>query len=344
MKTKLLILSCLLFAFGRINAQVSLPFYEGFDYPGDASLVSPAGNLGPWLSTFTTDAGGDPKVISEPIWTLPTGIPTPTGSAVEFTGGSDDPVIIFADQGTTGFIYSSFVFRVTDQSLVTDKNGGFIYSFGKVASNGTSYNYTSAVYLKNIDANSFYIGVSETNKTDVAVFSTTPSTIDTDYFIVIAYDITNATSKIWINPVANTVEPIESLNTSGDAATGRRDNIVCVRISLESNAKTPTTILDEIRIGNTWEAVTAQAPLSVAKNELESKIKLYPNPAKDYIAIESNSVKISSVEIFDLLGKRVKSQSQLSDSRIQISDLSKGLYILKINAEEGSVSKKVVIE
>lgn len=333
-------------------AQVTLPYYEGFNYPVTADpdpltlLVSPSGNLGPWLSTFTTNTNGDPFMVASPFWSgLPNQLAlSQTGEAIQFQGGSDDPVIPIPDQGSSGLIYSSFIFKVTDQSLVTDTNGGFIYSFGKVNSGNNGYNYCSAVYLRKTSETTFNVGVSETNSTSVAAWSPTTFNVNDDVFVVIAYDIANQLSKIWINPNISGVEPAPTVDTSADSSTGSRNNIVVVRLSLESNARTPTTILDEIRIGNTWQSVTGQAPLSVTENELSSKLKIYPNPAKDVISIETDNVKISSVELFTLLGQKVKSQSSLTDNKLSVSDLSKGIYLLKVSAEGSSTTKKIIIE
>lgn len=345
MKKLLLIILTLFFTISEINSQVTLPYYEGFDYADDAQLTDPGGNQGDWLATYTSD-GSDPFVIDSHSWTLPTGLPAQTGRAIEFQGGSEDPVLTFPAQGNTGFIYSSFVFRVATQEDVTDTNGGFIYSFGKVNSDNDGFNYTSAVYLRKIDETTFNIGVSETNSTSKAVFSPNVFSIGTDYFIVISYDIANETSYMWINPVSVSAgsEPAPDLNTSSDSDTGSRDDIVVVRLSLESNSRTPETNLDEIRIGNTWAEVVTNPALSVAKNELGSKIKVYPNPAKDKVTIETNNVNLTSVEVYDLLGKKVFEQNKLSNNTIDISDLSNGIYMLKLNSENKSITKKLIVK
>ncbi|MDO7173272.1 T9SS type A sorting domain-containing protein [Mariniflexile sp. AS56] len=346
MKKTLLFIFTLCFTISEMNAQVSLPYYESFNYTVGGSLVSTTGNLGPWLSTYTTNINTDPVIVASPTWTLPTGLPAAAGNAIEFQGGSDDPVITFAAQGDTGSIYSSFVFKITDQSSVTSTSGGFIYSFGKVNSNSNGFNYASAVYIRKISATQFNIGVSETNSSAVAAFSPTAFNINTDYFIVISYDIANQTSYMWINPasVSASTEPVPTLNTSTDAATGTRNDIVVVRMSLESNANTPTTVFDEIRIGKTWASVVTNPTLGVSKNNLDSKLKIYPNPAQDFITVESNSVKISSVELYNLIGQKVKSQSVLKDNKLNVSDLSKGMYLLKVNTEDSSATRKILID
>jgi hypothetical protein len=323
---------------------VTLPHYEGFDYADDAQLTSGSGNQGDWLATYTSD-GSDPYVIDSPTWSLPTGLPAQTGRAIEFQGGSEDPVLTFEPQGDSGFVYSSFVFNVTTQEDVTDSNGGYIYSFGKINSGMNGFNYASTVYLKKIDDNTFNIGVGETNSTSRAEFAPTAYSIGTDYFIVISYDIANEISNIWINPtsVSASTEPTPDISTT-DTTTGSRDDIVVVRLSLESNSRTPETILDEIRIGNTWAEVVANPGLGVVENELASNLRVYPNPASDFITIQSNNVEISSVKFYDILGKNVLSQNRLTNNRLDVSSLKSGVYFMKINSNANTITKKIIIE
>lgn len=57
------------------------------------------------------------------------------------------------------------------------------------------------------------------------------------------------------------------------------------------------------------------------------KVSLYPNPAKDFIVLES----AKSVKIYNMVGSVVKSFNDMKDSKINISDLPAGIYIVKIN-------------
>ncbi len=76
-----------------------------------------------------------------------------------------------------------------------------------------------------------------------------------------------------------------------------------------------------------------------------SNIKLFPNPAKDILTIQTtNGIKIASVEVFDILGKQII-KSELQNNTLNVSELTQGMYIVKMISEEGnSISQKVVIE
>jgi Secretion system C-terminal sorting domain len=78
---------------------------------------------------------------------------------------------------------------------------------------------------------------------------------------------------------------------------------------------------------------------------LDSKFSIIPNPANDFVNISnSENIKVSSVKITDLNGRVVKQSSfdSVSDFKINVSDLSSGIYMMNINSNEGSVTKKII--
>lgn len=85
------------------------------------------------------------------------------------------------------------------------------------------------------------------------------------------------------------------------------------------------------------------ATLSV-NDEIASKFNIYPNPAKDFINIESRNINISSVNVFNILGTKVIEQKELTNSKLDVSALSNGIYFLKISADNGTVTKKFIVE
>ncbi|MFC0603639.1 T9SS type A sorting domain-containing protein [Winogradskyella pulchriflava] len=71
-----------------------------------------------------------------------------------------------------------------------------------------------------------------------------------------------------------------------------------------------------------------------------TNLSIYPNPASEYITIESNKA-LDAIEFYDVLGKPVL---QTLDSRIDISALSAGIYIVKLSMGNKSISKKIVVQ
>ena len=86
------------------------------------------------------------------------------------------------------------------------------------------------------------------------------------------------------------------------------------------------------------------APTASVSNLSASDFAIYPNPANDVVTIESNNLDISGVTIYNFLGASVYSNASFNGGQINVSSLNKGVYILKIEATGGILTKKLVIE
>ncbi len=86
--------------------------------------------------------------------------------------------------------------------------------------------------------------------------------------------------------------------------------------------------------------------LGVNENSFEASISLSPNPVKNVLSISVTSdTTINAYEIFDVNGKVVKAMnSNSSISEINVSELSIGNYILKLQSDKGVASKKFIKE
>lgn len=69
--------------------------------------------------------------------------------------------------------------------------------------------------------------------------------------------------------------------------------------------------------------------------------RMYPNPTADFINIKAKTA-ISNVKIYSTLGRLVKDVT--AENRIDISDLSAGYYIVKIQDELGHLGVKKLIK
>ncbi len=75
----------------------------------------------------------------------------------------------------------------------------------------------------------------------------------------------------------------------------------------------------------------------------DSRISVYPNPASNYVNIFSKTA--GTMDIYNISGLLVKSNKiNNSVKRVDISDLSSGIYIIKVNMENQSFTQKLVIE
>ena len=80
----------------------------------------------------------------------------------------------------------------------------------------------------------------------------------------------------------------------------------------------------------------------------EKKIKIYPNPANDYIDIELENFKENnniSLKIYDILGNIKIVKDNYKAERINISILGKGMYFVDVYGEKGRIEvEKFVVE
>lgn len=76
----------------------------------------------------------------------------------------------------------------------------------------------------------------------------------------------------------------------------------------------------------------------------KSNFKIFPNPVRDILTIESNLAGSVDAAVFDLLGKKVLNQkSTFSKFEIDLSSIESGSYILKITQEGKTEMKKIIV-
>ncbi|WP_288447193.1 T9SS type A sorting domain-containing protein [uncultured Chryseobacterium sp.] len=78
-----------------------------------------------------------------------------------------------------------------------------------------------------------------------------------------------------------------------------------------------------------------------SKNLTSDNVTISPNPASDFINIDSGKEKIISWELFDISGRSVLKGNS---SQVNVQSLPKANYILKINTVNKQVSKKVTVK
>jgi hypothetical protein len=87
------------------------------------------------------------------------------------------------------------------------------------------------------------------------------------------------------------------------------------------------------------DTFTVTRPSLAVSNANNAKVSIYPNPATDYLKLNASS-KISSVEIFDMSGKKVV--TQLVDNTVDVKSLAKGSYVIKIQDQNGTSTQKFI--
>ncbi|RLD38678.1 MAG: hypothetical protein DRI74_03095 [Bacteroidetes bacterium] len=233
----------MLLSIGVLNAQVSLPHYEGFDYTTGETL----GEQANWTNLNT----GDEVLISDGSLSY-TDFISSTGNSISFNGKGFDPQLQF-DEVTSGTVYTSFLFKVTDQSAMTDlSDGGYFAVLG---------NYDARLWVKpNPEASgtTFDIGFGWESSNPAAVSSTTYNVGDV-ILAVMSYNIDNNELSAWINPNssdfgASTAPTATLTSTDSDDVT----SLSAFVVRQDSDGETPFMVMDELRIGTSWADVTSE--------------------------------------------------------------------------------------
>lgn len=94
--------------------------------------------------------------------------------------------------------------------------------------------------------------------------------------------------------------------------------------------------------------------LGIGVNEIsniENEILVYPNPANDHFEIKSlnNFTDRIEVELYDVIGKKIMTQSVVSNTmKLNCETLGQGIYLMRItigiNKASSTIIKKVIIE
>ena len=88
----------------------------------------------------------------------------------------------------------------------------------------------------------------------------------------------------------------------------------------------------------------------VEEQELSKNIMLFPNPAQDFITIQTDALDVSeiSLKVYDILGNTVAADLHCQNAGnnqlvVNLSSLEKGMYFITISTGKHSVTKKVTL-
>ncbi|MEN3324442.1 T9SS type A sorting domain-containing protein [Mariniflexile soesokkakense] len=369
MKKTLLLICTVLFTWSLTFAQVYV--FEPFDYGNTGTSLLDGTRTNPSTSTtwnnYSAGSPLDMTVETDPGWALDQAFDlNPTGNAVYWQGGGEDGELDFpAVSGDGKSIYFSFLLDVVGWATTTSGHVPEQYRHVSLGINDSG-NVGPGIHIGPTAAGGdmkFRIALGESDRSQAGEFAwypteytytdlgTDPSPTVNQFFIVIKFTINNdfladgvtptGTGYMWINPTIASGEPAPDVTHK--SLTRNRTSFQSVLLQASSNNRNPASYVDEIRVTGSWEEALGLPALSVSKNEIEG-LKVYPNPAKDYLTIESNATKISSIEMYNVLGAKVLSSKALVNNKLNVSTLSRGVYVLRINADASSSTRKIVIE
>jgi len=187
------------------------------------------------------------------------------------------------------------------------------------------------------------------------------SIFTSELYTVTAQDVNNGYIDI---PVANNIgwDPINNTSTWENVTLGIGGYYAAIELYSGGNTY-DIRILDDNTVGQpAWSsaiwypgdqsysngnafAIRMNMGANVGINEsVLNKVSIYPNPTSDVLNISTNSNELSKLTIKDISGKIVLSQKFNTKVTISIENYSKGVYLIDIKNNLGTVSEKISVQ
>ncbi|MDB4324440.1 T9SS type A sorting domain-containing protein [Crocinitomicaceae bacterium] len=83
--------------------------------------------------------------------------------------------------------------------------------------------------------------------------------------------------------------------------------------------------------------------VGVIKEELDDKIKIYPNPSNGIFNVSVKDIDLNLIQVYNTIGQTVYYSSFSSQGNIDIVGLSSGYYILEISGNSKMIRRKIII-
>lgn len=294
-----------------------LPLYENFDYGGSSgSLITVSG--GNWTTHSGTANQVSYTTSSLSMASYPS---SGIGGSVTIIGSNSEDVNRAFTTQISGVVYMSALVNI---SAVTTGN-----YFMHLKDDGN--NFMARVSAKDDGTGKILFGIAASS---TLVYGTTPFDLNTTYLVVASYNIDNGASNLYVLSSPPATEPL-----TPEATDSGTSGIPISSVALRQSGSIPTATIDGIQIGTTWSS----AVLSTKTNKIDG-FAMYPNPTSlGYVNISSKSQTAMKVGVYDILGKQVINQT-VTNNRLEVSNLTTGIYIMKISQDDATTTKKLVIK
>jgi hypothetical protein len=123
---------------------------------------------------------------------------------------------------------------------------------------------------------------------------------------------------------------------TNESATDKTKTVIFfdAQMAASADAADDVFMIDDITFGEFASLSTSNVSIS--------DVSVYPNPAKDFVNISAGE-KIDSATIYDLTGRIVKRSNPNKEIfNFNISDLSNGVYLVKLNAGDKESTVKLI--
>ncbi|MFK5891219.1 MAG: T9SS type A sorting domain-containing protein [Flavobacteriaceae bacterium] len=130
---------------------------------------------------------------------------------------------------------------------------------------------------------------------------------------------------------------------------GNNQNIASANFNAGGNSGLAEIIVDDVAYASTnWTNVDAgitfstAGTLGVEEAILNSKIVVYPNPTQGLLNVQlSSEYTIENLSIYSVMGKQLKFYNSVQRV-IDLHNLSKGVYFIRIKTDKGTLTKKII--
>ncbi|RRA95253.1 T9SS type A sorting domain-containing protein [Paenimyroides viscosum] len=227
----------------------------------------------------------------------------------------------------------------------------------KVGNGATNISFANLINLKNIYLdNPILSSFDATPLTSLEELELDNTTLDVPAREIRELDFSNSPkfNYLFVRELRN-LERISLRNNQASAVSiilyAGSDYNICIEVDDPLDATNNLPPYDNWSI--TWDGVhdytnfyfSDVCTLNIEKFVNEN-FKIYPNPAIEYVSIEqkeTEGVTLQSVQILDSSGKWIKSIRE-NFNQIDVSNLSKGMYLFVIQTDKGNKTEKIVIK
>jgi fibronectin type III domain protein/type IX secretion system substrate protein len=233
----------------------SLKLEENFSYTAASNLTS---------NGWTAQAvAANPQKITSFGLTYAGYASSGIGNASYFLSNGEDDFKVFSSFpsgfAAPGSYYYSLLVRIDTARESASDLGDYFFHLEK-----NSSTFTARVFTRKnaADATKFAFGIARSSAAANISYSDSIYSVGTTYLVVVKYTIiagaTNDTCALWINPALGGSETAPTLTElATDKITADADTMYGVQIRQGAAAQCASGVVDGIRVGTTWEDVTA---------------------------------------------------------------------------------------
>lgn len=278
---------------------------------------------------------GDSKTIFNNAGTLTVGVGNITSTLGLGVGLGTNAVFNNNTGGTLNFTALPIASAATD-SVTFNNSGGTLRGSGTFSNVGGNVFTTPNILSPGQGSGA---GIFTFNETSLALNGTFNANVNGKTTAGTDFDRINAP-----NAAVNVAGLTIVATTNYAVAT----NDVITLINAASITGTPTFTLPRGWVGSVSGGqvrMTATSAVGVSE-ALKGQISIFPNPASDKITIKLSDKAPSvstTVTVYDLVGRQLWAQ-KMADKTLELdmSSLAKGVYLVKINADNGIYTEKII--